>query len=526
MNDRRSELDEYKGEVDFDFFDDDDPVGSDIPQKDDISRKPPKSPKPPSPVNENRKPSPVVAIKNNKQDKDDYSSSDDSYSSDSVTDTESEIDQNSHNNSGKNISNESNVNGNYSGKNISNGLSGKNEIPKHQQSVDRKNDRKEIKNTQSVTSSSASETSQSESETESLSRVSPLPVKSKKKDNDSVESDSDSYTSYTSSSSSASDLSDSETESRAVSVKSKNKPTTSQSRSRDKGANVKEEAWSNSTKKDTDRNSDKNKQKQMRTKKGRKPASDSESEITDVSPLSSAQNSPRRKKKNRKHRDHDERDQIGRDQNTENLNQCENLDLNVLMDAVSELDKDKRIKANTRRVMFAPHERQSRENNYSYSKERAKLIEKENQRLLNEILHSVDNRDRPVTRSQYAPVIRRMTPSAINRERQQRKIEAENLALLRRLQKAKPTRGMSKAEQDQQYKKTMLYGVPVSTLHSSRPKSRATTPWDELSNSSRMGSRTRSLNSLASASTVTSAQSTHRSRPSSAKKKPEWNERW
>ncbi|KAK6172805.1 hypothetical protein SNE40_016391 [Patella caerulea] len=517
MDDRRLELDEYKGEVDFDFFDDDDPAGSDIPQKDDISsRKPPKSPnKSPSPVvvNENRKPSPVVVSKNNKQDKDDYSSSDDSYSSDSVTDTESEIDQNSHNNTGKNIS--------------SNGHSGKNEIPTHQQSVDRKKDTKERKNTRSVTSSSASESSESESETESLSRVSPLPVKSKKTDNDRINSDSDSYTSYTSSSSSASDLSDSETESKAVSAKSKNTATTSQSRSHDKGPKVKEEAWSNSTKKDMDRNSDKNKQKNMRLKKGRKPASDSESEITDVSPLSSAQNSPRRKKKNRKHRDHDERDQSGRDHKTEeNLNQCENLDLNVLIDAVSELEKDKRIKANTRRVMFAPHERQSRENNYSYSKERAKLIEKENQRLLNEILHSVDNRDRPATRSQYAPVIRRMTPSAINRERQQRKIEAENLALLRRLQKAKPTRGMSKAEQDQQYKKTMLYGVPVSTLHSSRPKSRATTPWDELSNSSRMGSRTRSLNSLASASTITSAQSTHRSRPSSAKKKPEWNERW
>ncbi|XP_060073326.1 cilia- and flagella-associated protein 97-like [Ylistrum balloti] len=226
--------------------------------------------------------------------------------------------------------------------------------------------------------------------------------------------------------------------------------------------------------------------------------SGSDSEMTDVSPLPSPKHSPR---------SHNGHDNVQYDDVPNIKLENKQLDLSVLMDAVQEIEREQqrreRLKINSRRVMFAPPKaRQTPEHgNFTYDQDRAKTIEKENQRLLKEIMKHVGPKKKQPQRVAAEPFVQRLTPSAVNRKRDQRRIESENLQMLKRLQSTQSTRGMSRNEQLSDYKRTVLYGVPVAAVQ----------PYEGT-----MGQRTRSLTSVFS-STTNSTMRSKRSRPGSAK---------
>ncbi|XP_025086218.1 cilia- and flagella-associated protein 97-like [Pomacea canaliculata] len=214
------------------------------------------------------------------------------------------------------------------------------------------------------------------------------------------------------------------------------------------------------------------------------------------------------------------------------------IDLNILMKAVSEIEKEKRVKAQTRRVMFEPVQAKScGKTNYTFSCDDTDRIEKENKRLLQEILKCMHSNSEKRQQKVADPSIKRstLTASAINRRRDQKRIENENLAFLKRLQSVRPSKGISRQEQLHAYNSTVLHGVPISALHPA--PSYRTLHSDRSSNFSMADSldhRTYSQNSLRStASLSVSSASSHQSsragsRPTSAKmaERPPWNDRW
>ena len=105
------------------------------------------------------------------------------------------------------------------------------------------------------------------------------------------------------------------------------------------------------------------------------------------------------------------------------------LDLNILMKAVSELEKQKRVKANTRRVMFEPlRARPMDKSNYTFSNDDTHRIDEENKRLLQQIvrqMHTTKERHPRATDLRIKQAT--LTASAVNRRREQQRIENENL---------------------------------------------------------------------------------------------------
>ncbi|KAL8559570.1 hypothetical protein ACOMHN_018733 [Nucella lapillus] len=109
-------------------------------------------------------------------------------------------------------------------------------------------------------------------------------------------------------------------------------------------------------------------------------------------------------------------------------------------------------------------------------------------------------------------------------------------SFLRRLQKVRPSRGLSRNEQLDSYNTTVLHGIPMATLHP--PGSGGLASGRQSSAGSIAGSlgQTRSMTSIHSAATASSFGTASRqssragSRPTSAKKsyreRPAWNDRW
>lgn len=168
--------------------------------------------------------------------------------------------------------------------------------------------------------------------------------------------------------------------------------------------------------------------------------SNTDSEITDVSPLQSADSSPVMKRKNRKHvsvisapqREYKPFKELPDTSDVPVQRPAEGtMEFKLLMQAVKELDseKQKRIKASSRRVVFAPpnssfHREKS---NYSFSNMQARNIDQENERLLQEIIRKrLPRKKKEPTYTQPSPV-RRLPNSAVNRLKEQRRIEQENL---------------------------------------------------------------------------------------------------
>lgn len=195
--------------------------------------------------------------------------------------------------------------------------------------------------------------------------------------------------------------------------------------------------------------------------------SDSDSEITDVSPLNSPRSTPSRSQKQGLNNVQYTSSQTQSGDGEIKL-QSDKIDLRLLMDAVSEIDKQERLKSNTRRVMFEPpNSKRGQKNHYSFDKSRISDIEKENQRLLRQIMQQIgpkQKRQQPKIQHQV-PRVDRLTSSAVNRRKQQTKIEEENMKFLNRLQKTKASRGLSRKEQLDEYSRATLYGVPIAAVH-------------------------------------------------------------
>ncbi|KAH9513832.1 Cilia- and flagella-associated protein 97 [Bulinus truncatus] len=264
-----------------------------------------------------------------------------------------------------------------------------------------------------------------------------------------------------------------------------------------------------------------------------KPESEmlSDSDITDVSPMESPRDNKERKAIKSREGSGINAAGDGRyvtDLELDDPDRLANFDLSILMKAVGELEKQKRLKTNTRRVMFAPISvNRGERGNYTFDDNQTREIERENNRLLKEIVRQVNSREQ--TRGcprQFTT--NKLTPSAVNREREIRRIEMENLAILKRLKKVKPTKTISRENQLKQYESTMLHGVPMAALHPI-PRVGRRSAYDDSASS--MSSFTSGVSSVRSQSSrYSSRPGSAVRRPTSAKRyttdRPDWSDRW
>ncbi|XP_070264286.1 cilia- and flagella-associated protein 97 [Myotis yumanensis] len=127
------------------------------------------------------------------------------------------------------------------------------------------------------------------------------------------------------------------------------------------------------------------------------------------------------------------------------------MDLNQLLKAFLELDKKRPEKHHLDQPSAAPRR------NYSFTREEVRQIDRENQRLLKELSRQAEkpgSKNMIPRRYSHPP---KLYHSAVNRQKEQQRIERENLALLKRLEAVKPTVGMKRSEQLMDYHRNMGY---------------------------------------------------------------------
>ncbi|XP_005373531.1 PREDICTED: cilia- and flagella-associated protein 97 isoform X2 [Chinchilla lanigera] len=132
------------------------------------------------------------------------------------------------------------------------------------------------------------------------------------------------------------------------------------------------------------------------------------------------------------------------------------MDLNHLLKAFLQLDKKEPQKHHFDQPSVVPRK------NYSFTREEVRQIDRENQRLLKELSRQAEkpgNKSAVPRRSSGHPP--KLYHSALNRQREQQRIERENLALLKRLEAVKPTVGMKRSEQLMDYHRNMGYLNPA-----------------------------------------------------------------
>ncbi|XP_066574304.1 cilia- and flagella-associated protein 97 isoform X2 [Amia ocellicauda] len=124
------------------------------------------------------------------------------------------------------------------------------------------------------------------------------------------------------------------------------------------------------------------------------------------------------------------------------------LDLNQLLKAFMSLEK----KTQESLVIDSPGGKARK--NFSFSNEEVRCIDRENQRLLREL-----SRQAPKPRIKSATARKptgspvKLYHTALNRQREQQRIERENMAFLKRLESVKPTVGMKRSEQLADYQR-------------------------------------------------------------------------
>nr|XP_015201174.1 PREDICTED: cilia- and flagella-associated protein 97 isoform X1 [Lepisosteus oculatus]XP_015201175.1 PREDICTED: cilia- and flagella-associated protein 97 isoform X1 [Lepisosteus oculatus] len=145
------------------------------------------------------------------------------------------------------------------------------------------------------------------------------------------------------------------------------------------------------------------------------------------------------------------------------------MDLNRLLKAFMSLER----KMERSLVIDCPPGQPRR--NFSFSSEEVRRIDGENQRLLREL-----SRQALKPRGRNGPTRKPASPpgklyhSALNRQREQQRIERENMAFLKRLESVKPTVGMKRSEQLADYQRQTRYlGTGLSTRFDRSPSSRA-----------------------------------------------------
>nr|XP_044993333.1 cilia- and flagella-associated protein 97 [Jaculus jaculus]XP_044993344.1 cilia- and flagella-associated protein 97 [Jaculus jaculus]XP_044993354.1 cilia- and flagella-associated protein 97 [Jaculus jaculus] len=131
------------------------------------------------------------------------------------------------------------------------------------------------------------------------------------------------------------------------------------------------------------------------------------------------------------------------------------MDLNHLLKAFLQLDKKGPQKHHFEQPPVVPRK------NYSFTREEVRQIDRENQRLLKELSRQAEkpgNKStiprRPIS---HPP---KLYHSALNRQKEQQRIERENLAFLKRLEAVKPTVGMKRSEQLMDYHRNIGYLNP------------------------------------------------------------------
>lgn len=160
------------------------------------------------------------------------------------------------------------------------------------------------------------------------------------------------------------------------------------------------------------------------------------------------------------------------------------MDLNHLLKAFLELDKKGPQKHHLDQPSVAPRR------NYSFTREEVRQIDRENQRLLKELSRQAE---KPGSRSTIPRSIGhppKLYHSALNRQREQQRIERENLALLKRLEAVKPTVGMKRSEQLLDYHRNMGY---LTSSPSSRRVRSTLGQYSPLRGASRTSSATSGL---------------------------------
>ncbi|XP_067944366.1 cilia- and flagella-associated protein 97-like [Watersipora subatra] len=259
------------------------------------------------------------------------------------------------------------------------------------------------------------------------------------------------------------------------------------------------------------------------------------------------------------------------------------MSLEVLLSALLEADQNASESTQRKNVRIKvpeqpSHRASSQKANYTFTTDRSRLIDMENQRLLNSILaqrsgvsqqrtgpvnsaESMQTGAKPKSRRRVSPP-RRVTNSTVNRSREQQRIERENLALLHRLNQIKPSAEISRNKCLGDYERQVAYHCPDMRLErdsksrsyqgagsrKQRPTSanynRPSSAYGSMSRSSRPTSAaTRPVSATtrpASATTRPTSATTHpasaMTRPVSAttrrpgimgiKKRPEWQSGW
>ncbi|XP_029790441.1 cilia- and flagella-associated protein 97 isoform X1 [Suricata suricatta] len=161
------------------------------------------------------------------------------------------------------------------------------------------------------------------------------------------------------------------------------------------------------------------------------------------------------------------------------------MDLNHLLKAFLQLDKKGPQRHHFDQPSVAPRK------NYSFTREEVRQIDRENQRLLKELSRQAEksgSRSAIPRRSIVHPP--KLYHSALNRQREQQRIERENLALLKRLESVKPTVGMKRSEQLTDYHRNMGY---LSSSPSSRRVRSTLGQYTPLRGASRTSSATSGL---------------------------------
>uniref|UniRef100_A0A8C5LNB4 Cilia- and flagella-associated protein 97 n=1 Tax=Leptobrachium leishanense TaxID=445787 RepID=A0A8C5LNB4_9ANUR len=127
------------------------------------------------------------------------------------------------------------------------------------------------------------------------------------------------------------------------------------------------------------------------------------------------------------------------------------MDLNQLLKAFRHLDyKDQQS--------LVVDNSAARHKNYSFTNEEVQHIDRENQRLLRELSkQAAKPRSKSLTPKKHIGVPVRLYHSTLNRQKEQQRIERENLALLKRLESVKPTVGMTRSEQLMDYQRQAGY---------------------------------------------------------------------
>lgn len=140
------------------------------------------------------------------------------------------------------------------------------------------------------------------------------------------------------------------------------------------------------------------------------------------------------------------------------------VDLNHLLKAFMHIEKKEQ------RNVIIDYPTPTPRKNYSFSNEEVRQIDRENQRLLKELSKQV-SKSKTKSTIEKKPVVPsvRLYHTAINRQKEQQRIERENLALLKRLESVKPTTGMKRSEQLLDYQRQMGYlGSAQSLLKPNR----------------------------------------------------------